>query len=282
MSNQIRTHRLRLAVYGKGGIGKSFVAANLSATLARSTRVIHIGCDPKGDSTRNLLPAVPPVALDRLIDITNQPADVAELTVRSHLGPDCIEAGGPEPGEGCGGMGILKLFQFLHRKRFFDLPAHDVCLFDVLGDVVCGGFVAPLRFAAPLFAAVVVSEEVHSLFAANQVAKAVLRYHDEGARFAGLILNRRENDADVDHVHRFARQLGTVLLQELPRTPVVLRADKARRTLVDFAPTDPMAAMFQQLADRLLGLDVEAPAPVTPLSPPQFDAIFQDDTVGPA
>jgi nitrogenase iron protein NifH len=281
MSEHTRTHRLRLAVYGKGGIGKSFVAANLSATFARSKHVIHIGCDPKGDSTRNLLPAVPPVALDRLIDISNQPENVAQLTVRSDLGPDCIEAGGPEPGEGCGGMGILKLFQFLHRTRFFSCPVHDVCLFDVLGDVVCGGFVAPLRFAAPLFAAVVVSEEVHSLFAANQVAKAVLRYHDEGARFAGLILNRRENDSDVSHVHRFARELGTVLLQELPRTPVVLQADKARRTLVDFAPNDPMIEMFQHLAHRLLALNVEAPAQVTPLSPPQFDALFQDDPAGP-
>ncbi len=266
---------LRLAVYGKGGIGKSFVSANLSVLLAKGRKVIHVGCDPKGDSTRNLAAGNPPEpALDKLLEMGSGPSSVADLLTAGVAGVDCIEAGGPEPGEGCGGMGILKLFQFLTRTGFFSESPYAVQLFDVLGDVVCGGFVAPMRFAAPLTVLVVVSEEVHSLYAANQVAKAVRRYAESGVSLAGLVLNRRDNRAEVEHVHRFAQALGTTVVAELPRTPEVFDADLARVPVVIQEPTSPLAVEFHQLTERILKFDPRESTPVNPLDAAQFDLLL--------
>lgn len=280
MSEQTSENQLRLAIYGKGGIGKSFVAGNLSVLLCADRSLLHVGCDPKGDSTRNLLSPSPPPALERLIDVSDPPREVQDLVVASPFGPDCVEAGGPEPGEGCGGMGILKLFQFLERKRFFARAEYRTLLFDVLGDVVCGGFVAPLRFGSPLLVVVVVSEEVHSLYAANQVAKAVARYHGEGSRFAGLVLNRREAGLDVSHVERFTKRLGTTILADLPRTTQVLQADGARMPIVLYSPKLDICAQLCGLAGRLAGLDAVALPAVTPLSPCDFELLFAPSVEG--
>ncbi len=266
---------LRLAVYGKGGIGKSFVSANLSVLFAKDRRVIHVGCDPKGDSTRNLTAQNPPEpALGKLLDCAAPPESVSDLVRQGIRGVDCVEAGGPEPGEGCGGMGILKLFQFLTRTGFFKESDYQVQLFDVLGDVVCGGFVAPMRFAAPLTILVVVSEEVHSLFAANQVAKAVRRYADSGVSLAGLVLNRRDNLARVDHVGRFAEALGTTVIADLLRTPEVFDADVARKPVVVQEPTGLLAIEFHLLTERLREFEPEGSGTVTPLDSATFDALM--------
>jgi nitrogenase iron protein NifH len=266
---------LRLAIYGKGGIGKSFVSANLSVLFAEAHKVIHVGCDPKGDSTRNLAAGNPPEpALDRLLEPGAGPTSVDDLLRVGIAGVDCIEAGGPEPGEGCGGMGILKLFQFLTRTGFFERSPYRVQLFDVLGDVVCGGFVAPMRFAAPLTVLVVVSEEVHSLYAANQVAKAVRRYADSGVSLAGLVLNRRDNRSKVEHVHRFAAALRTTVLAELPRTPSVFDADLARLPVVVKEPAAPLATEFRTLQQRIFHLDPAQRCAVTPLDAAQFDLLL--------
>lgn len=267
---------LRIAVYGKGGIGKSFVASNLSVLFARRGRsVIHVGCDPKGDSTRNLAEGHPPEpALERLLDLSTPPQSVTDLLQTGVEGVACVEAGGPEPGEGCGGMGILKLFQFLSRTGFFKSPRYDAQVFDVLGDVVCGGFVAPLKFAAPLSVLVVVSEEVHSLYAANQVAKAVRRYADSGASLAGLVLNRRDNRADVDHVSKFASSLGVPVLAQLPRTAGVFDADLARVPAVVLEPSGELAQRLEDLASTLSSPPTLEARPVTPLSPSEFDTLL--------
>ncbi len=272
---KVQKEPLRLAVYGKGGIGKSFVSANLSVLFAKDHRVIHVGCDPKGDSTRNLAAGSPPEpALNKLLELTSQPGSVTDLLSHGIADVDCIEAGGPEPGEGCGGMGILKLFQFLTRTRFFAESTYDVQVFDVLGDVVCGGFVAPMRFAAPLTVLVVVSEEVHSLYAANQVAKAVRRYADAGVALAGLVLNRRDNHSSVDHVARFAAALGTTVLAELPRTPAVFDADLARLPAVVKEPTGPLANEFGHLSTRILDFEPVGATTVTPLESADFDRLL--------
>ena len=272
----LQTDPLRIAVYGTGGIGKSFVASNLSVLFARnSRRVIHVGCDPKGDSTRNLAAKNPPQpALERLFDYPDGPASIADLLTPGVAGVACVEAGGPEPGEGCGGMGILKLFQFLSRTGFFKSSPYDVQVYDVLGDVVCGGFVAPLKFASPLTVLVVVSEEVHSLYAANQVAKAVRRYADSGASLAGIVLNRRDNEAGVEHVSRFAEALGVAVLAKLPRTPEVFDADLARLPAVVKNPGGALAQRLSELADSLARANWSNSRAVTPLSPVQFDTLL--------
>jgi nitrogenase iron protein NifH len=266
---------LRLAIYGKGGIGKSFVSANLSVLFAKAHKVIHVGCDPKGDSTRNLAAGNPPEpALDKLLKMQAGPASVRDLLTAGIAGVDCVEAGGPEPGEGCGGMGILKLFQFLTRTGFFKDSPYSIQLFDVLGDVVCGGFVAPMRFATPLTVLVVVSEEVHSLYAANQVAKAVRRYAESGVSLAGLVLNRRDNRSEMEHVHRFAAALGTTVLAELPRTPEVFDADLARLPVVVKEPASLLTAEFHQLKARILDFDPGQSSAVTPLDAVRFDLLL--------
>jgi len=267
---------LRIAVYGKGGIGKSFVAANLSVLFARQGRkVVHVGCDPKGDSTRNLAAENPPEpALERLLDYPAVPKSIDELLRTGVEGVACVEAGGPEPGEGCGGMGILKLFQFLARTGFFKSTEYNAQVFDVLGDVVCGGFVAPLRFASPLSVLVVVSEEVHSLYAANQVAKAVHRYANSGAYLAGVVLNRRDNRADIGHVSRFAAALGVPVLAELPRSTGVFDADLEKLPAVVHQPAGELAQCLEGLATTLSSPGPEELPSVTPLTPADFDALL--------
>lgn len=271
----------RIAVYGKGGIGKSFVASNLSVLFALAgRRVIHVGCDPKGDSTRNLVVQGVAPALDRLIHPDDLPGSPAELVVRGRAGVDCIEAGGPEPGQGCGGLGIIKLFQFLNHHRFFGTSPYDVELFDVLGDVVCGGFIAPLKYGSPCMVVIVVSEEVHSLYAANQVCKAVHRHRAGGSALAGLVLNRRDHRWTTGHVYRFAEAIGSRVVAELPRSEEVLPADSLRMPIVLHQPDGPMAAGLAGIRDALDAFDPGTASEVRPLSPADFDAIMSEWNVG--
>jgi len=269
---------LSVAVYGKGGIGKSFVASNLAVHWALSgRRVVLVGCDPKGDSSRNLAPgAGPPSALERLIDPVRRPGRVDELIVRSPQGVDCIEAGGPEPGEGCGGMGILKLFQFLNREGFQADVRFDVRVYDVLGDVVCGGFVAPMKFAAPLLVVVVVSDDVHSLYAANQVARAVQRYEQAGVRLAGVVVN---SSTGGGRAARFARGISAEVLAEIPRIAAVSDADARRVPAILHEQASALARPIASLAAALDRSDISTLQKVTPLAPAQFDAVMSDTEV---
>ncbi len=243
---------MRIAIYGKGGIGKSTITSNLSAALSTEVkRVLQIGCDPKHDSTRLLLGGKRiHTVLDYLRDVTPSLQHLSHLLHRGFNGITCVEAGGPEPGVGCAGRGILSTFEVLERLGL-SYEDYDVTLYDVLGDVVCGGFAVPLRKGYAQRAYVVTSEEFMSLYAANNIIKGIRNFEGEGARLAGLILNSRGPGEDPGPVHRFSRAVGVPILATVPRSESLRRADRLGTTLTESFPKAPETALFKKLAKEI-------------------------------
>ncbi len=244
---------MKIALYGKGGIGKSTISANLSAALAQQGyKVLQIGCDPKHDSTRLLLGGKSIVTAMEYMKNTPPALQRLEHVLHSgYGGVVCAEAGGPEPGVGCAGRGILSTFALFERLGLtFD--SFDVVLYDVLGDVVCGGFAVPLRrdYADRVY--VVTSEEFMSLYAANNILKGVKNYDDEGYRLGGLILNSRGEQEVQEPVEQFARLVDLPIVQTVPRSEIFRRAERNEKTVVEVFPNSPEAAVFRQLAQSVM------------------------------
>jgi nitrogenase iron protein NifH len=209
----------KIAFYGKGGIGKSTVSAGVSMALARQgKRVLHVGCDPKHDSTLSLVPdgrittVIEQIFSQRTGSLTRD-----HLIMQGKEGIDCIESGGPEAGVGCGGRAVSRMFEIFEEIGVVDEDRYDVAIFDVLGDVVCGGFAAPLRSAFAPKVVIVLSEEMASAYAANNIAKGVSHYLDNGVCLAGMVLNLRDNRADRGPVERFIQEVGSRILAVVPR-----------------------------------------------------------------
>ncbi|MBI3564475.1 MAG: AAA family ATPase [Elusimicrobia bacterium] len=260
----------RIAVFGKGGIGKSTFSANLAAAYARrGLRVLLVGCDPKHDTTNALTEGAPiRTAIEHSAFMDSGKGGVEGLVVRGRLGVDCVEAGGPEPGIGCAGRGISRMIEMLEEAGYLRPGRYDAAVFDVLGDVVCGGFAAPLREGMADKIVIVTSEELMSLYAANNIARAVRNYSANGAVLAGLVANLRDPDADREAVARFAGLIGTKVLAWMDRDPAVRRAEYRRETVVESAPASGFAKAVEALADALAA-EAEAPVP-TPLSDERF------------
>lgn len=252
------------AIYGKGGSGKSTIAAALSSSFADlGLRVLHLGCDPKADSSRALvrhgkIRSVMGVALStRLLDASS-------VLAQGIKGITCVEAGGPEPGVGCAGRGISRTFELL-AELGVSLASYDVVVYDVLGDVVCGGFAVPMREGHARHVAITVSGTGMSLFAANNIMRAVRRFHRNGVRLAGLIGNYHTGEAFRDRVPRFAAATGTRVLVDVPFDPQVQKAEERRTTICDWRPRGATAKAVRLLAARLLELG--DPPPPRPLEP---------------
>lgn len=262
---------LKLAVYGKGGIGKSTVTSNLAAAFAlRGKKVIQIGCDPKADSTGNLLAGRPlePV-MNYLRDHDKDPTSLDEITARGFGNVLCIETGGPTPGLGCAGRGIIATFNLLDDMRLMEKEEPDVVLFDVLGDVVCGGFAAPIREGYADKVLIVTSGEKMALYAAGNIHEAVKNFEDRGyASVYGLLLNRRNVEAEKERVEAFARERDLEIIADIPRDPAFQIAEDQGRTVVELDPEGDLAGRIFALADRLLaeadkeGREGPGPAPV--------------------
>ncbi len=245
---------LKIAIYGKGGIGKSTITSNLAAAFAvQGHRVIQIGCDPKADSTINLLGGelLRPV-MSYLRENDTDPESFEEISREGFGGVLCIETGGPTPGLGCAGRGIIATFNLLEDLRLFETWQPDVVLYDVLGDVVCGGFAAPIREGYAEKVLIVTSGEKMALYAANNIQTAVANFEDRGyARVAGIVLNHRNVPDELEKVQAFADEHGLPIVAQIPRSDDINRFEDEGKTVIEGDQKLPVSERFLDLARRL-------------------------------
>ena len=245
----------QIAIYGKGGIGKSTTTQNLTAGLTElGKKVMVVGCDPKADSTINLLggKALRPV-MDYLRENDDEPETIEEIAAEGYGGILCIETGGPTPGLGCAGRGIIATFQLLEDLRLFETWKPDVVLYDVLGDVVCGGFAAPIREGYAEKVLIVTSGEKMALYAAGNISTAVKNFEDRSyARVFGIVLNHRNVENETEKVTAFAREKGYPIVGEIPRSNEINRYEDMGMTVIEGNPDLPVSRQFFALAEKLL------------------------------
>ena len=255
----------QIAIYGKGGIGKSTTTQNLTAGLVEhGKKVMVVGCDPKADSTRLLLGGL---AQKTVLDTIRDEGENVELDriMRTGFGGTrCVESGGPEPGVGCAGRGIITSISMLENLGAYtdDL---DFVFYDVLGDVVCGGFAMPIREGKAKEIYIVASGEMMALYAANNIAKGISRYAKAGGvRLGGIICNSRNVDRELDLLRAFSKELGTQLLYFVPRDNIVQRAEINRKTVIEYKPDSAQAQEYRNLAEAVINnTNFTIPTPMT-------------------
>ena len=264
----------QIAIYGKGGIGKSTTTQNVAAALAEGgAHVMIVGCDPKADSTRLILGSlVGKTVLDAMRGNDEDDLELEDFLFTGFQGIKAVESGGPEPGVGCAGRGIVTAINLLENKGAYTKDL-DYVLYDVLGDVVCGGFAMPIREGKAEEIYIVCSGEMMSLYAANNICKGIKRYAAAGkTKLGGLICNSRMVDREKELVEEFAARLGTKLLYFVPRDNVVQRAENRRKTVIEYAPDSAQADEYRALA-RVLGENREFSLP-TPLENDELEALL--------
>lgn len=243
------------AIYGKGGIGKSTTTQNLVAGLAEiGKKVMIVGCDPKADSTRLILHAK---AQNSIMEMAAEAGSVEDLELEDVLKVGyrdikCVESGGPEPGVGCAGRGVITAINFLEEEGAYSDDL-DFVFYDVLGDVVCGGFAMPIRENKAQEIYIVCSGEMMAMYAANNIAKGIVKYASSGSvRLAGLICNSRNTAREDELIMELARQLGTQMIHFVPRDNVVQRAEIRRMTVIEYDPTAKQAQEYRDLAQKIV------------------------------
>jgi len=255
------------AIYGKGGIGKSTTTQNLVAGLAElGKKVMIVGCDPKADSTRLILHAK---AQNSIMQMAADAGSVEDLELEDVLKVGygdikCVESGGPEPGVGCAGRGVITAINFLEEEGAYtdDL---DFVFYDVLGDVVCGGFAMPIRENKAQEIYIVCSGEMMAMYAANNIAKGIVKYANSGGvRLAGLICNSRQCAREDELIMELAAKLGTQMIHFVPRDNVVQRAEIRRMTVIEYEPTAKQADEYRSLANKIINnKNLVIPTPIT-------------------
>lgn len=244
----------KIAIYGKGGIGKSTTCANVSAALAlMGKKVVQIGCDPKADSTLNLLGGEPVTPVMDYYRDHDEAPDFDHIGREGFGGVFCIETGGPTPGLGCAGRGIIATFDLISELEVFERLQPDVVLYDVLGDVVCGGFAAPIREGYAEEVLIVTSGEKMALYAAGNISKAVDNFADRGyAHVGGIILNRRNVEHEYERVKAFADERGLPVVADIPRSQAITDFEDMGKTVVEGNPDLPVSQCYFRLAEHIL------------------------------
>ena len=243
----------QIAIYGKGGIGKSTTTQNLTAGLSRmGKKIMVVGCDPKADSTRLLLGGLAQkTVLDTLREEGEDEVNLDTIMKTGFGGIRCVESGGPEPGVGCAGRGIITSITMLENLGAYTEDL-DYVFYDVLGDVVCGGFAMPIREGKAKEIYIVASGEMMALYAANNICKGIARYANSGGvRLGGIICNSRNVDREYDLLRAFAKELGSQLIYFVPRNNVVQHAEIHKKTVIEYAPDNDQAKAYQNLAEAV-------------------------------
>ncbi|MBK1733361.1 nitrogenase iron protein [Thiococcus pfennigii] len=243
------------AIYGKGGIGKSTTTQNLVAGLAEAgKKVMIVGCDPKADSTRLILHSK---AQNSVMELAAEAGSVEDLELEDVMAVGfgnvkCVESGGPEPGVGCAGRGVITAINFLEEEGAYEADL-DFVFYDVLGDVVCGGFAMPIRENKAQEIYIVCSGEMMAMYAANNISKGIVKYANSGGvRLAGLICNSRNTDREDELIEALAARLGTQMIHFVPRDNVVQHAEIRRMTVIEYDPTCKQADEYRALAKKII------------------------------
>ena len=255
------------AIYGKGGIGNSTTTQNLVAGLAElGKKVMIVGCVPKADATRLILHSK---AQNTIMEMAAEAGTVEDLELEDVLKVGygdirCVESGGPEPGVGCAGRGVITAINFLEEEGAYEDDL-DFVFYDVLGDVVCGGFAMPIRENKAQEIYIVVSGEMMAMYAANNISKGIVKYANSGGvRLAGLICNSRNTDREDELIMALAAKLGTHMIHFIPRDNVVQRAEIRRMTVIEYDPSAKQAQEYRALAKKIVENDKHVvPTPIT-------------------
>ncbi|MDR2367355.1 MAG: nitrogenase iron protein [Deltaproteobacteria bacterium] len=255
----------QVAIYGKGGIGKSTTTQNLNAGLGEmGKKIMSVGCDPTADSTRLILGGLAQETVLDTLREEGEDIDLEQVLREGFQSIRCVESGGPEPGVGCAGRGIITSINLLERLGAYTEDL-DYVFYDVLGDVVCGGFAMPIREGKAQEIYIVCSGEMMALYAANNISKGIRKYANTGGvRLGGLICNSRNVDGEADLVSSVAKELGTQMIYFVPRDNMVQRAEIHKQTVIQYDPESSQAAEYRNLAQRIDGNDMFViPKPLT-------------------
>ncbi len=246
----------KIAIYGKGGIGKSTTTSNLSEALAeKGYKVMQVGCDPKADSTKTVMGGRRiPTVLEQLRN-KGEDLSLSDIVFEGYNGVLCVESGGPTPGIGCAGRGIISAFEKLEELKAFETYKPDIVIYDVLGDVVCGGFAMPIRegYAREVF--IVSSGEMMSLYAADNIAQAIRNFGNRGyAKLSGLILNAKNIENEQQIVDKAVNEIGTTVIQYVPRSSDIQAAEAKGGTVFEKLEDSQMKDVYRSLAEKIINL----------------------------
>ncbi|HZF61013.1 MULTISPECIES: nitrogenase iron protein [Desulfovibrio] len=245
----------KIAIYGKGGIGKSTTTQNTAAAMAHfhGKKIFIHGCDPKADSTRLILGGKPQESLmDTLRAVGAEKVTLDKVVKKGFHDILCVESGGPEPGVGCAGRGVITAIDLMENQGAYtdDL---DFVFFDVLGDVVCGGFAMPIRDGKAQEVYIVASGEMMAIYAANNICKGLLKYAKQsGVRLGGIICNSRNVDREREFLEEFTASIGTQMIHFVPRDNIVQKAEFNKKTVTEYDDSQNQAKEYSELAEKII------------------------------